>query len=318
MASYNGIYKIIIIGNENFGILQLLESQTESIFSPTYIKREEMGLYYVIKQNFNTPSIKEKVISDIRNIFELVKQKYCNYYNEIQFIPYRDFTSRFGFIISLDPNIPPLEFLFQEEGEYFVIRMVFSARAAKEPVKTHLTVISLIEEFKKFQFYIDINDSTGYYGSRNINLLAEKNKEVGILGFRCYRKIISIKHHDYCLQIWYLSNEERFKFLLSNYVRGSTGAIIIFSLADRTSFSKALNSVQLVQSKCGNNIPIMLLGKKLELSQTKAIEDWEIKDLIKKNAKQVIYREISLNERGEINTIFMELLKTILIKINKI
>jgi GTPase SAR1 family protein len=316
MSSYNGIYKIIIIGNENFGVLDLLDFQTEEIFSPSVTKREVMRLYFVIKRMVSKVSIKEKVISDVRKIFELVKQKYRNYYTEIKFIPYQDYTLRFVFSILLEPNLPPLEFLFQKVGDDFACRTVFSATTAVDPVKTHLTVISLIDEFKKKQFYIDVNDSTGYYDSRNFNLLSDKKKEVGILGFRAYKKLVSIKHDDYMLQIWYLSNEERFKYLLPNYLKGSNGAIIIFSFADRTSFSNALNSIQIVQSQCGNYIPIMLLGKKHELSQTKLIADWEIKDLIKRNAKQVIYRERPLNDEDDLNLIFMELLQTILIKFN--
>ena len=312
MSSYSGIYKIIIIGDDNFGILELLETQTESVFSPTVTLREEMRLYFVIKKKFSTLSTKNKLISDIRNVFKLVKQKYRIYYTHIKFLPYQDNTSRFGFTILLDPNIPPLEFLFQEEADDFVCRTVFSAKAAKDHVKTHLTVINLIEEFKKLQFYIDVNDSTGYYSSRNFNLLREKKKEVGILGFRCYKKVVSIRHDDYCLQIWYLSNEERFKFLLSNYLSGSNGAIIIFSLADRTSFSNALNSIQLVQYRCMSKIPIILVGTIKELSHSKRIADWEIIDLVKRNFNQVIYYESTFSDENELNQIFMELLQAIL------
>lgn len=68
------------------------------------------------------------------------------------------------------------------------------------------------------------------------------------------------------IQLWDLAGQERFGLYTKIYYKNSNGAIIVYDLADKSSFDKVPLWLEDIQSKIypGDNIPILLMGNKLD------------------------------------------------------
>ena len=74
------------------------------------------------------------------------------------------------------------------------------------------------------------------------------------------------------MQLWDFGGQERFRFLLSKYVKGATGALLLHDLTNPTSIENANEWVELVR-KYNDNLPIILVGTKYDLAVPEIIDD---------------------------------------------
>jgi len=70
--------------------------------------------------------------------------------------------------------------------------------------------------------------------------------------------------------IWDFGGEERFKFLLSQYCKGQDGAIIIYDITNSSTLNQLPDWIQIIRQTSGN-IPIMLIGNKLDLEESREV-----------------------------------------------
>jgi small GTP-binding protein len=70
---------------------------------------------------------------------------------------------------------------------------------------------------------------------------------------------ISIK-----VQIWDFATEERFRFLLGDYCRGASGALICFDVTDYETFKQVPGWIEIIRKEA-RDVPIMLVGTKYDL-----------------------------------------------------
>jgi small GTP-binding protein len=67
------------------------------------------------------------------------------------------------------------------------------------------------------------------------------------------------------LSLWDLGGQERFQFLLPNYCEGASGGIVLFAMNDLETLDDALTWVSMFRSRFTSNVPIILVGTKLDL-----------------------------------------------------
>lgn len=122
-------------------------------------------------------------------------------------------------------------------------------------------------------------------------------------------KKFTIENIKVILQIWDLAGNERFKFLLPIYGRGASGGIFMYDITRASSlnnFDEWLNLFKLHVSKKEKEIPIIMVGNKLDLQNMRTVS---IEDAIKSSGSHKIldYTECSAKTGQNINLIFNNL-----------
>lgn len=76
---------------------------------------------------------------------------------------------------------------------------------------------------------------------------------------------IKYEGEDYLLQLWDLGGQERFQFMHAAYTLGAHGAILIHDLSRPSTAFKLPNWLKIVTEKNPKNLPVLLVGSKLDL-----------------------------------------------------
>ena len=90
------------------------------------------------------------------------------------------------------------------------------------------------------------------------------------IGVDFYSKTTSFKDKKVKLQIWDFGGEERFRFLLSQYSKGANGAFFLYDITNQTSLDHLPDWTQVIREHAGD-IPIMLIGSKVDLNEFRAV-----------------------------------------------
>ncbi|MFW9826649.1 MAG: Rab family GTPase [Candidatus Thorarchaeota archaeon] len=90
------------------------------------------------------------------------------------------------------------------------------------------------------------------------------------IGVDFYSKTINFKDLKVKLQIWDFGGEERFRFLLSQYSKGANGAFFLYDITNLRSIEHLPDWTQVIREYAGN-IPIMLVGSKVDLHEFRVV-----------------------------------------------
>ena len=83
------------------------------------------------------------------------------------------------------------------------------------------------------------------------------------------------------LQIWEIGGEERFRFLLSQYCKGANAAMIMIDNTNSKSINQISELTKIVRENA-SDIPIMLIGTKLDLDEFRELNREEGIEIAKK------------------------------------
>ena len=83
------------------------------------------------------------------------------------------------------------------------------------------------------------------------------------------------------LQIWDTGGQERFSSIRPMYYRGSLGALLIFDLTFYESFEHLPQWIEEIRANVKSNIPLLLVGNKSDLVDTRAVSIEEINEFTK-------------------------------------
>jgi len=98
------------------------------------------------------------------------------------------------------------------------------------------------------------------------------------IGVEFETKIIEVDEKHVNLMIWDFGGEERFRILFPQYILGVMGGILMYDITDYSSFSHISDWLSIIK-ETKKNIPILLLGGKLDLEQFREISFNEAKQL---------------------------------------
>ncbi|MCJ7651912.1 MAG: GTP-binding protein, partial [Candidatus Lokiarchaeota archaeon] len=98
------------------------------------------------------------------------------------------------------------------------------------------------------------------------------------IGVEFETKIIEVDEKHVNLMIWDFGGEERFRILFPQYILGAIGGVLMYDITDYSSFSHISDWLSIIK-ETKKNIPILLLGGKLDLEQFREISFNEAKQL---------------------------------------
>lgn len=131
---------------------------------------------------------------------------------------------------------------------------------------------------------------------RYLKYLESQLSTRSVLGVSFQKKIVEIRGNRVKLQIWVLGGQERFRRIRKMYVRGSSGAILMYDITNALSLSRIHEWREMIAEHCGE-IPIALIGNKLDLEEQRTVSK-EKGIEVRKNNNLSSFMEISA-ETGE-------------------
>ncbi len=104
------------------------------------------------------------------------------------------------------------------------------------------------------------------------------------------------------LQLWDLGGQVRFRHLLESFIMGAKGALLLFDLTRMPKIDQLLNWVNIVRMH-DLDLPIILVGTKLDLEEFIAVDDESAKS-IKNTFNMVDYIKTSSKTGINIEKVF--------------
>jgi len=93
------------------------------------------------------------------------------------------------------------------------------------------------------------------------------------LGSDIFHKTLTLENGNACsLQIWDFAGQERFRFLLDTFVKGASGALLMFDLTSWHTFHNLTEWEKIVR-KYDPIVPIILVGGKSDLEDGIEVDD---------------------------------------------
>ncbi|KAJ3097960.1 Ras- protein Rab6, partial [Physocladia obscura] len=107
------------------------------------------------------------------------------------------------------------------------------------------------------------------------------------------------------LQLWDTAGQERFRSLIPSYIRDSSVAVVVYDISNRTSFQNTNKWIDDVRSERGNDVIIVLVGNKTDLSDKRQVSTEEGE----KKAKEanVLFIETSAKAGYNVKALFRKI-----------
>ena len=119
----------------------------------------------------------------------------------------------------------------------------------------------------------------------------------------CKTKIIDIDSYNAVkMNIWDTCGQERFRILTKQYYRECHGAIIVFDLTNKKSFDYVKNWIEELHKYAPENVSIVIVGNKSDLTIEKKVTMEEITKLIETN--NYLYYNVSAKNGNNISLVF--------------
>ncbi|TFG03007.1 MAG: GTP-binding protein [Promethearchaeota archaeon] len=112
------------------------------------------------------------------------------------------------------------------------------------------------------------------------------------IGVDFHVKLVELQNKKIKLQIWDVGGEERFRFLLPTYCLGANAAFLLYDITRPQTLDNISEWVNIVRQK-GGEIPIMLVGSKIDLAEDQREITREFGIQIAEKHKMASFGEIS-------------------------
>ena len=129
------------------------------------------------------------------------------------------------------------------------------------------------------------------------------------IGVDFYSKTTIFKDKEIKLQIWDFGGDLKLRFLLSNYCKSANGAFFMYDITAKESLDHLPEWTQIIRENAGD-IPIMLIGSKLDLHKYRAISHSEGR-LVAKEHNLASFLEISSKTGENVDKAFEIMIKTL-------
>ena len=109
------------------------------------------------------------------------------------------------------------------------------------------------------------------------------------------------------LQIWDLAGQQRFFEVMADYYKGAKGGAVVFDITRLESFESVVDWVKTVRKHSGD-IPLILVGNKIDLETLRIVEREEATEAAKK-LKLIGYIETSAKLKRNVSEVFVRPIK---------
>ncbi|XP_053386909.1 ras-related protein rab-11.1-like [Mercenaria mercenaria] len=126
---------------------------------------------------------------------------------------------------------------------------------------------NLLTRFTKDEFNSEYRPTIGVeFGTKNVNL---KGKTI-------------------TAQVWDTAGQERYMAITSAYYRGAVGALIIYDITNRSSYTSVEKWITEIKNNAEEGVPIVLVGNKLDLEGKREIPTKEANEYASKHGLEFI------------------------------
>jgi small GTP-binding protein len=136
------------------------------------------------------------------------------------------------------------------------------------------------------------------------------------IGVDFHVKLIELHDKRIKLQIWDIGGEERFRFLLPTYCLGANAAFLLYDITRPQTLDNINEWTNIVHQKAGN-VPIMLVGSKIDLGKEQRKISREFGIQIAEKNKMASFAEISSKTGQNVTKTFEVLTELTLEKTEK-
>ena len=99
------------------------------------------------------------------------------------------------------------------------------------------------------------------------------------IGVEFFLKELTIDDASILLQIWDFGGQERFRFLLNNYVKGAKGALLLFDLSRPSTLNNLEDWIKICRSE-DPKLPILLVASKADIENIIPLDEDFINSLV--------------------------------------
>ncbi|MFO8018718.1 MAG: Rab family GTPase [Promethearchaeia archaeon] len=137
-----------------------------------------------------------------------------------------------------------------------------------------------------------------------------KNDTTMTVGVEVRVKEVELESTKCQLQLWDLGGQQRFRFLMSNYVPGANGGVVLFDTTSMSSFVNIKKWTQLFRHK-NKSLPIILVATKCDLEAYSIVKDYYA-NLKRKQLNMLDYIKTSAKTGLNVDTVFKSLAQTLI------
>ena len=133
------------------------------------------------------------------------------------------------------------------------------------------------------------------------------------IGFDIKFKNIKLKNGQTLkLIIHDTAGQERFRSLAANYIKKADGILLVYDITDNYSFNNIENWMLDITNKSDENVPVILIGNKSDLTENRKIQYEDGLKLAEKN--EIHFYETSCENGENVEKSFMDLAEQIYAK----
>jgi len=132
----------------------------------------------------------------------------------------------------------------------------------------------------------------------------DKNYQATI-GIDFLSKTMYLEDRTVRLQLWDTAGQERFRSLIPSYIRDSSVAVVVYDITNRASFLNTSKWIEDVRNERGNDVIIVLVGNKTDLSERRQVSVEEGED--KSTKESIMFIESSAKAGFNIKALFKKL-----------
>lgn len=140
------------------------------------------------------------------------------------------------------------------------------------------------------------------------------------IGADFYVKDLEIEGKKVVIRIWDFGGEQRFKVLLPSFAKGADGGIFMYDITRYTSVKNIDDWLSIFEKSAQDkqiNIPIVMVGGKLDLQEKRSVATEDAVELSEKHNLQGYY-ECSSKTGENVEEIFISITRKIMESINLI
>lgn len=101
------------------------------------------------------------------------------------------------------------------------------------------------------------------------------NSYQATIGIDFLSKTMYLDDRTIRLQLWDTAGQERFRSLIPSYIRDSTVAVVVYDITNASSFQHTSKWIEDVRVERGEDVIIMLVGNKTDLSEKRQVTTQE-------------------------------------------
>jgi Ras-related protein Rab-6A len=103
------------------------------------------------------------------------------------------------------------------------------------------------------------------------------------IGIDFLSKTMYLEDRTVRLQLWDTAGQERFRSLIPSYIRDSSVAVVVYDITSQKSFQQTRKWVDDVRGERGNDVIIVLVGNKTDLSEKREVTQQQGEEEAKKH-----------------------------------